>query len=118
MATAGGRSRPDTRWTLTQSQPGMPSDSTPHSEPLRALRPAGPSELDPGWVTFFNHPDRRREVQTLMALLKCEAWQAIIVHQSIVGHVSHVEIHGVDPEQEGPDWGPGAKPPTTEDTDD
>lgn len=95
---------------MEPSQPGTPSDSTPHSEPLRALRPAGPSELEAGWVEFFQHPGRRSEIQTLMALLKCEPWQAILVHQAIVGQTAHIEVHTDGELEEGDDWGPGAKP--------
>jgi len=60
-------------------------------------------------VDFFQHPGRREEIQTLMALLKCEAWQAILVHQAIVGQTAHIEVHTDGELEEEDDWGPGAK---------
>jgi hypothetical protein len=57
---------------------------------------------------------RRAEIQTLMALLKCEAWQAIVVHQAIVGAVSHIEVHEGPERDEEDDWGPGVKPTNEE----
>ncbi len=73
-----------------------------------AFRPAT-EPLESTWAGFFQDPDVREEIESIMALLGCEAWQAVCVRQ--VCRISSL-LHEQDDQDDGPvSWGPGASPP-------
>jgi hypothetical protein len=76
------------------------------------LRPAGPSELHEDWTAFFGDLEFRCEIQTIMALLKCEAWQAVVVRQT--SRMSAL-LYEQDERDEEDTW---KRPKTEEDPDD
>ena len=67
---------------MNESQPTTPESGPATSSPLQKFRPAGLNEMEETFTDWLNNPDIRAEIQTIMALLGCEAWQAVLVRQA------------------------------------
>ncbi len=82
-----------------------------------SVRPFLPAaQLDQDYVTWLNHEDVRGQIETVMAVFDCEAWQAVLIRQA-VQQASYLqdlvdEVRQLREAEEEPpgSWGEGANP--------
>ncbi len=95
----------------TTDEPGKQTSSR------TKFRPAGPSEFEEHFAKWLGEPSVRQEVQTIMSLLECDAWQAVLVRQaarSAQDLDDILELLEGQSEKEQ-DWGPGTQPEEPDD---
>ncbi|MEE8241527.1 MAG: hypothetical protein V3R16_09690 [Nitrospirales bacterium] len=89
---------------MDKSQPTTPESGPATSSRWLRFRPAGPKELDESWTGYLSDPIVRAEIQTVMTLLECEAWQAVFVREVVKLRGAIVEDLDRAAEEERDSW--------------